>query len=240
MSPYPRAPYVAPPAAPQLQLLPGGRCFFALPPNLTAVDCAWLELVARDLLERHERVLFLLATDLGSYDRGADPDATRPLLDPAATTERLDTETLRRWRDIEAIRLTLPPAVRHRVQIATWSHFIDPSFVSVWRHLLTAFGVGTDFRRDVLLLGRQHRRDLRAARGPLAPAPSARAACLRAIETLAMRLRIGELAGYHHEYGYGRDSVLAERLYAGAYAADGLTVESLMGDVPQRHYRRLD
>ena len=54
-----------------------------------------------------------------------------------------------------------------------------------------------------------------------------------------MRLRIGEVAGYHHEYGAGGEGLLAERLYAGAYTADGLTVESLVGQPARRSYRAL-
>jgi hypothetical protein len=118
------------------------------------------------------------------------------------------------------------------VQVASWAHFTDPSFAAIWRHLLTAFAVARTFRSDVVRLGQVRGRVI----DDTGAAEAARAACLHQVEALAMRLRIGEVAGYNHEYGVGADGVLAEHLYAGAYAIDGLTVESLVGHPPRRVY----
>jgi len=236
MSPLSLAPAITPDSTTRLRLVSGGRSFISVPVDHTPGESPWLVTAMHELLATHDRVLFLLVTELGDYDGGADLRADHPVLRPAATAERAVEVTMSQWRELEAIRGTLPASETHRVQIASWSHFIDPSFAAVWRHLLTAFGVGIAFRRDVLRLGRKYLKD---GRGQGVAAPVARVACLRAIESLAMRLRVAELAGYHHEYGRGRDAVLAARLYAGAYATDGLTVESLIGEAPQRRYHQL-
>jgi len=51
-----------------------------------------------------------------------------------------------------------------------------------------------------------------------------------------MRLRVCEVGGYHHEYGYGDDEALTRLFYSGAYAADGLSVEALVGHSARRTF----
>lgn len=216
-----------------LHLLPTGRCFLAIPRGGAAVDAEWLTHVLRDLAHRHERVMLLLEAELASYDRGATPPRGGALcLGPAETDDEVNAVLLRRWREVDLVRRRLPQTAGHRVQLASWSHFVDPSFVALWRHLLTAFGTDTAFRADVLRLALARQR--RGGAGA-----EVRVATLRAIESLAMRLRVGEIAGYHHEYGSGRDAPLATALYRGDYANEGLTVEGLVGHPSRREYRQL-
>ena len=63
-----------------------------------------------------------------------------------------------------------------------------------------------------------------------------RARSLSRLETLAMRLRVCEVGGYHYEYGFGDEELLTRNFYAGAYAADGLSVEALVGHSARRKY----
>ena len=219
-----------------MHVLPRGRSFIGLPAGRDGIDAAWLTSVVRDLLGRHERVLVLLESELMSYERGPGPHHDVPILPPAGTTDRVTEETMARWREVDVVRHALPVALQPRVQIASWAHFIDPTFAGLWRHLLAASAVEGGFRTDVLRQG-QVRRSLRGDWA--ATAQAARATSLCGVEALAMRLRIGEVAGYHHEYGAGGEGLLAERLYAGAYTADGLTVESLVGQPARRSYRAL-
>jgi hypothetical protein len=235
MSPYSLAPSSAAVDAVRLHVHPGGLAFIGLPATATAVDGAWLTPTLAELLNRHERVLLLVESELLSYERCADLHSDAPILRPAAMAERVCDDTMERWRELDAIRHALPTPLLHRVQIASWAHFTDPSFASLWRHLLTAFAVGSAFRRDVLRLGHAQ---LRRWQGAGAAVQAGRVACLREVESLAMRLRLGEVAGYHHEYGRKREGLLAHKLYAGAYAADGLTVESLVGHPARRQFRR--
>ena len=218
-----------------LHLLPGGRSFIGLPAKRAGIDAGWLTSVIEKLLRQHERVLVLLESELLSYERDATLSADAPVVRPAVTAEMVTEDTMERWREVDIIRHALPGAFQNRVQVASWAHFTDPSFAAIWRHLLTAFAVARTFRTDVVRLGQVRGR----LPGDNGAAEAARAACLHQVEALAMRLRIGEVAGYNHEYGVGADGVLAERLYAGAYAIDGLTVESLVGHLPRRVYRPL-
>lgn len=237
MSPYSWAPAATAMDTMRLQNSSSGRAFIGLPAHHDAIDAAWLTSAIQELLGRHERVLVLLESELLSYECSVSPcgdDAAR--LRPAATTDQVTDDTMARWREVDLVRHALPAALVHRVQIASWAHFIDPTFAAIWRHLLAASAVGGSFRADV-------RRP-----GPARPRPpvdrgialkAARASALCQVEALAMRLRVGEVAGYHHEYGSGAEGVLPRRLYEGAYAAEGLTVESLVGQPARRSYRAL-
>lgn len=236
MSPYTWAPAATATDTLRLHVSSGGRAFIGLPAHHDAIDAAWLVSVIRELLGRHDRVLVLLESELLSYEYGLSPGADASRLRPTATTDQVTEDTMARWRDVDAVRHSLPVALQPRVQIASWAHFIDPTFAAIWRRLLAASAVGGSFRADVRRAGpvpQHHPADR------LAAAKSARASSLCRVEALAMRLRIGEVAGYHHEYGAGTEGVLARRLYAGAYAADGLTVESLVGQPARRMYRAL-
>ena len=212
-----------------------GRSFIGLPAKRDGIDSAWLTSVIQDLLARHERVLVLLESELMSYECSATLGDAEPALRPAATAELVTEDTMERWREVDGVRHALPGALQNRIQVASWAHFIDPSFAAIWRHLLTGFAVARTFRSDVVRLGQVRG----SVKGDHGAEEAARAACLHQVEALAMRLRIGEVAGYHHEYGVGAEGALAQRLYAGAYAVDGLTVESLVGHAARRSYSAL-
>jgi hypothetical protein len=106
----------------------------------------------------------------------------------------------------------------------------------MWRTLLTAFARDRRFRRDVLGLARESSADPR--RADIIALPD-RARSLSRLETLAMRLRVCEVGGYHYEYGFGDDDILTRHFYEGAYAADGLSVHSLVGHAARRQFATL-
>jgi hypothetical protein len=211
--------------APRLQTVPGGRCFLGLPAHATPGEATWLQRALGQLLPRHEGVLVLLEEELGAA--------------PASNTDadRITAHTMARWQEVDAVRRRLDRPDQIRVQVASWSHFADATFESLKRQLLAAFGDNTAFRNDVLSqwVSRQ-----RSAPPNGVTARAAREACLREIEALAIRLRVGELSGHHAEYGRTPEVLLASRLYAGSYAIDGLTVDTLIGRPAKRVYRRLD
>jgi len=232
--PHPWAPanVAADRAVPSLQA--GGRAFLGLPAGRSNVDKQWLSPVIRSLLDKHDRVLVLIESELISYERCANLRSTEPILRPTAVSELITVDTMERWHELDVIRHALPPRMLPRVQIASWTHFIDHSFATLWRHLLTAFAVSSSFRQDVLAMGRDA---MQGADG--AAEQAARTACLCHVEALAMRLRVAEIAAYHNEYGPLPEDVLSARLYAGDYTGDGLTVESLVGHPARRRYHQL-
>lgn len=221
---------------PRLLAVPAGRCFLGLPAHAAAGEAIWLQRALCQLLPRYEGILILLEEEHLGDDAGVDATVAAAG-SPAVTAERATALTMARWQEVDAVRRRLDRVDQVRVQLAAWSHFADASFVTLWRQLLTAFGVNTEFRNDVL---RHWVSQQRVASSREVTAQAARVACLREIKSLAMRLRVGELSGHHAEYGRSPESLLAVRLYAGSYAADGLTVEQLVGRPAKCVYRRLD
>ncbi len=233
MSPSPRSLAVASPLEAHLKLLPIGRAFIRLPAARGAVDAAWLAPVIAGLLDRHQRVLVLLESEMMGYFASAASVDGAP---PPSLADDVSATTMARWHEVDAIRKAMPAAQLARVQIAIWSNFIDPTFASIWRQLLAAFARPGPFRRDVQHRARSSRRPADAL---AASSPSDPGAAFYRIESLAMQLRVGEVAGFHYEYGAGGEGVLSARLYAGVYARNALTVESLVSHPPQRIYSAL-
>jgi hypothetical protein len=219
--------------APPVSATPVGRCVVRISADSGVVDAAWLRPVLVTLLGRHEKVLVLLTSELLAYEGGtADPDSGNA--PPGATVhDRVSQDTMARWLEIEEVKLSLKSADHPRVHIASWAHFTDARFAELWRTLLTAFARDRRFRRDVLGLALEP--SGQAGRADVIALPD-RALSLSRLETIAMRLRVCEVGGYHHEYGFGEDDLLTRNLYAGVYAAGGLSVESLVGHPARRHF----
>ena len=222
--------------APPVSAAPVGQCVVSIPADAGAIDPTWLRPVIVALLSRHEKVMVLLTSELLAYNgRAASPgNGNAP---PGATVhDRISQDTMARWLEIEEVKLSLKSADHPRVHIASWAHFTDARFAELWRSLLTAFARDRRFRRDVLGLARESSGDSR--RADIIALPD-RALSLSRLETLAMRLRVCEVGGYHFDYGFGDDDALTRHFYEGAYAADGLTVESLVGHAARRQFATL-
>ncbi|MBA4071673.1 MAG: hypothetical protein C0497_07535 [Gemmatimonas sp.] len=204
-----------------------------IPADAGAVDASWLRPVLTALLSRHEKVMVLLTSELLAYE-GSTASSGRGAAQPAATVhERISQDTMARWLEIEEVKLSLKAADHPRVHIASWAHFTDARFAELWRTLLSAFARDRRFRRDVFGLSRDSMAD--TGRADIIAMPD-RALSLSRLESLAMRLRVCEVGGYHYEYGFGEDDRLTRHLYEGAYAADGLSVESLVGHAARRQF----
>lgn len=219
--------------APPLAAAPVGQCVVSIPADAGAIDATWLRPVIVALLSRHEKVMILLTSELLAYEgralRPGDGNAQ-----PGTTVhDRISQDTMARWLEIEEVKLSLKSADHSRVHIASWAHFTDARFAELWRTLLTAFARDRRFRRDVLGLPRETAG--RTGGADVIALPD-RALSLSRLETLAMRLRVCEVGGYHYEYGFGDDELLTRNFYAGAYAADGLSVEALVGHSARRQW----
>jgi hypothetical protein len=219
--------------APPLSAAPVGQCVVRIPADAGAIDATWLRPVIVALLSRHEKVMVLLTSELLAYE-GRTVHPGNGNAQPGATVhDRISQDTMARWLEIEEVKLSLKSSDHPRVHIASWAHFTDARFAELWRTLLTAFACDRRFRRDVLGLARES--SGHAGRADIIALPD-RALSLSRLETLAMRLRVCEVGGYHYEYGFGDDEILTRNFYAGAYAADGLTVEALVGHAARRQF----
>lgn len=222
--------------APPVSAAPVGQCVLSIPADAGAVDATWLRPVIVALLSRHDKAMVLLTSELLAYEGSAvDPDNGNAHLG-ATVHDRISQDTMARWLEIEEVKLSLKSADHPRVHIASWAHFTDARFAELWRTLLTAFARDRRFRRDVLGLARES--SPHAGRADIIALPD-RALSLSRLETLAMRLRVCEVGGYHYEYGLGDDDVLTRMFYEGAYAADGLSVQSLVGHAARRQFATL-
>lgn len=222
--------------APPASTAPVGQCVVSIPADAGAIAPTWLRPVIVALLSRHEKVMVLLTSELLAYNGSATSPGNGNAQPGATVHDRISQDTMARWLEIEEVKLSLKSADHPRVHIASWAHFTDARFAELWRSLLTAFARERRFRRDVLGLARESSGD--AGRADIIALPD-RALSLSRLETLAMRLRVCEVGGYHFEYGFGGDDALTRHFYAGAYAADGLTVESLVGHAARRQFAEL-
>lgn len=222
--------------APPVSAAPVGQCVVRIPANAGAIDATWLRPIIVELLSRHEKVMVLLTSELLAYEASAADAGNGNGRPGAPVHDRISQDTMARWLEIEEVKLSLKSADHPRVHIASWAHFTDARFAEMWRMLLTAFARDRGFRRDVLGLAHDTPGDARRADiialpdGPLS---------LSRLETLAMRLRVCEVGGYHFEYGFGDDDLLTRHFYEGAYAADGLSVQSLVGHSARRRFATL-
>ena len=218
---------------PPVSAAPVGHCVVSIPADAGAIDATWLRPVLVALLSRHEKVMVLLTSELLAYEgTSADPGSGNAQ-SGATVHDRISQDTMARWLEIEEVKLSLKSADHARVHIASWAHFTDARFAELWRMLLTSFARDRHFRRDVLALAHETPGDER--RADIIALPD-RALSLSRLETLAMRLRVCEVGGYHYEYGFGDDELLTRQFYAGAYAADGLSVEALVGHAARRQF----
>jgi hypothetical protein len=232
-----RQAHLEPSDSPLLRALPSGRCFLDVPARALPDEATWLQRGFAQLLPRHDGVLVLLEAavppDLLAQGNGR---AAAPTLGAATDPAGATAQILNRWQAIDAVRRGLERVEQSRVQIAAWPHFADAVFATLRDKLVATFTHNTAFRADVL---RQWINGQRQVEPHALSSPEVRAECLRQIDALAMRLRVGELSGHHAEYGRDAESLVANQLYVGAYAGDGLTVEALIGQPAQRVYRRL-
>jgi hypothetical protein len=219
--------------APPLSAAPIGQCVVSIPADAGVIDANWLRPVIVALLSRHEKAMVLLTSELLAYEGSAGHPGNGSAPPGATVHDRISQDTMARWLEIEEVKLSLKSADHPRVHIASWAHFTDARFAELWRTLLTAFARDRRFRRDVLGLARDTAGH--AGRADIIALPD-RALSLSRLETLAMRLRVCEVGGYHYEYGFGDDEILTRNFYAGAYAADGLSVEALVGHAARRQF----
>lgn len=222
--------------APPVSAAPVGQCVVSIPADAGAIDATWLRPILVALLSRHDKVMVLLTSELLAYEESS-VDPGNGNAQPGATVhDRISQDTMARWLEIEEVKLSLKSADHARVHIASWAHFTDARFAELWRMLLTAFARDRRFRHDVLGLARES--SGHAGRADIIALPD-RALSLSRLETLAMRLRVCEVGGYHYEYGFGDDELLTRQFYTGAYAADGLSVEALVGHAARRQFATL-
>lgn len=220
-------------SAPPVSAAPVGQCVVRIPAVSDAIDATWLRPLLVSLLSRHEKVMVLLTSELLAYEGSAATPGNGSTQPGATVHDRISQDTMARWLEVEEVKLSLTAADHPRVHIASWAHFTDARFAELWRRLLTAFARNRRFRRDVLGLARES--SGRTKQADIIALPD-RALSLSRLETLAMRLRVCEVGGYHYEYGFDDDDPLTRHFYAGAYAADGLSVEALVGHAARRQF----
>ncbi len=231
----PNTPVLATPSghAQPAQTAPSGNCVIGIPATTGVIDAGRLRPVVLTLLSRHEKVMVLLASELLAYE-GYPAHAGNGSSRPGGTLrERVSEDTMARWMELEELKLSLKAADHQRMHIASWAHYTDARFAELWRALLSAFARNRRFRNDMLGLTRENGANAERDDDLIL---ADRAHALSRLECLAMRLRICEIGGYYFDYGTGDDEAVTRSLYDGTYAADGLTVEVLVGHPARRQF----
>ncbi len=199
---------------------------------------SWVRSALTYILARHDRLLLILADALFVYTRTAEWSESREvrlhLEKASAAAEEL---AVQRNRFFSAEIARLDGALQGRVRLANWSTYSDAAYAGLWRRLWIAYSVLPRFKLEVDEIAHAHsvrvQGDQRTPSHPLASAAYI-------LDELAMCMRITELEGHHDEYHPSPDLPLATSLYAGAFANEGLSVESLVGARQKRRFILLD
>jgi hypothetical protein len=187
------------------------------------------------ILARREKLLLLLAGELCLYNFSL-PRESGARLDLAAAAARVQSkeEEFRRFLLSEIRRL--PPGDRARIELAGWGQYSDAAYAGLWRRLSIAFELVAPFRRRVVSLAEEH---VSRSREKLGVRRHAGASARFILDEMAMCLRVAELGGWPYEYYPGREIAVIGELYAGRFASQGLSVESLIQARPRRVFTPL-
>jgi len=194
----------------------------------------WVRSALAFILARHDSLMFLLADDLLAYTRSTVDGGTQLSFSHAAAKAGRRHEEVRRFLQSEIRRLD--PAAQERVTIRRWRDFSDSQFVSLLRSLHIAFACTAPWRVCVEGVAREHLRKAgmdSGLRGMLY------ASSRLILDEVAMCLRVTELDSYHHEYYPSLQIEALASLYSDRFAADGLSVESLIGKERARDFKPL-
>lgn len=209
------------------------RAFVGISLDSRAFTRPWVRFALRHILDRHEHALLVLADELFVYTRMAEWAGEAVKLRVTQASSAAHELAAQRHRFFESEIGRLAHTERARVTLAAWSAYSDAVYARLWRRLWIAYSSLPRFRAAVDEVALGHAVRAKAGR----PVPKQRELNVAYIlDELAMAIRITEIAGYNTEYHPGPDLTLATALYAGRFAADGLSVEELIAGPARRKF----
>jgi hypothetical protein len=213
-----------------------GKAFIGVSLDTKAFTREWVRTAVLRAIERHDALLIVLADEISLYTRAPVlRDRTLIFGYQEARRKMLQRrDELRRFMASEIDRLTREDQAR--VELVGWNDFADAEYARVLRALWIGCVCSKDFRKDVDACAASHMWFERELLGSDLIVEMNRHYI---VDEVSMCLRIAEAAGYSHEYYPGAQLPVLERLYAGVYGKDGLTVAELMGREPRRRFTAL-
>lgn len=196
----------------------------------------WIARAVKTILEKHDRLLFLLADDLLRYTRSSvcvEGSLTVDFPSASAMVRRRSQEI---ESFINSVILKLPTAT-NRVTVSRWADYSDSFYISVHRSINIAYVNISSFADCVNTIAESHLiADVRSAKD----SSKIKSSVLYILDEIAMCLRVSELGDYHNEY-YPDDEIRAlTLLYRNDFACSGLSVSTLTGvKIPSRTFRTL-
>jgi hypothetical protein len=197
---------------------------------------SWVRYALPLLLGRHTHLLIVLANSLFTYTRSArfvHGAAVLQLADAAAAAARLCAER-RRFFAGEVQRLG--GALAGRVRVIDWDAYSDPLYCALLRRLQIAWSALPEFRQLVQDEARAH---VVRIHGVPESAFFGEVGVAYLLDEVAMCIRIAELGDCSFEYHPGPELGILTAIYAGAFRARGLSIESLVGQPARRRFTPL-
>jgi tRNA-dependent cyclodipeptide synthase len=209
------------------------KAFVGISLDSKSFSRAWVRGALSLLASKHQQVLMVFADELFVYTRAAHPSNGRTRLEltkARAAAAALADERMRFFRR-EVDRLGAASAANFR--LAHWRDFSDDVYATLWRQLWLAYSTLDEFRRQVDHVAIKH--TAKAIQGDQTP-NHARVSAAYILDEIAMCIRVTEVEGFASEYHPSADLPVATALYAGEFAADGLSVQELTGKPPHRTF----
>ena len=184
----------------------------------------WLFTAINSLLNKHDKILFLIADDLLRYTRSIIEDI-------------VNKKSKKFIYYLNNSLLNLTAKEKEKIEIKRWSDFEDSNYIKIFRNLIIAFYNINEFREDVYSVAHSHVKKFSNSDNYENLLNSS---AIYIIDEISMAIRVSEIDNYINEY-YPTDEVsVLKKIYSNSYNEFGLTVDNLIGRKSQRKFKVLN
>ncbi len=197
----------------------------------------WLSLALKNIINKHDTILFLLADDLLRYTRTISDNNEDEILDFLEIENIISKRRKKFTNHLTNTLSSFSAETNKKVEVKLWKDFEDWRYTEILRNLVIAFYNVKTLREDVYSLAHQH---LKKFSNSSKYDNLLNSSALYIIDEVSMAIRVSEFDNFYNEY-YPTDEVsILTNLYANKYQENGLTVQSLIKQEPKRHFQTLN
>ena len=197
----------------------------------------WLFTAINSLLNKHDKILFLIADDLLRYTRSIIEEKDKEVLDLNKIEDIVSKKSNKFINYLNNSLLNLTAKEKEKIEIKRWRDFEDSNYIKIFRNLIIAFYNINEFREDVYSVAHSHVKKFSNSDNYENLLNSS---AIYIIDEISMAIRVSEIDNYINEY-YPTDEVsVLKKIYNNSYNEFGLTVDNLIGKKSQRKFKVLN